>query len=75
MRISTLLSYAGGFKDAVTEIAELEKAGLKSSVVPEAYSFEMPPAQWVTSPARTKTVTIASGIFTYLFSNTFRYWP
>ena len=61
MRISTLLSYAGGFKDAVTEIAELEKAGLNLVWVPEAYSFDAPSAMGYIA-ARTKTVTIASGI-------------
>ena len=44
MRISTLLSYAGGFKEAVAEVAELEKAGLDVVWVPEAYSFDAPSA-------------------------------
>jgi F420-dependent oxidoreductase-like protein len=61
MRISTLLSYAGGFKEAVTEIVELEKAGLDVVWVPEAYSFDAPSAMGYLA-ARTERVTIASGI-------------
>ena len=44
MRISMLLSYAGGFKEAVAEVQELEKAGLDVVWVPEAYSFDAPTA-------------------------------
>ena len=61
MRISTLLSYAGGFKEAVTEVQELEQAGLDVVWVPEAYSFDAPSAMGYVA-AKTKTVTIASGI-------------
>ncbi len=61
MRISTLLSYAGGFKEAVAEVAELEKAGLDVVWVPEAYSFDAPSAMGYLA-AKTERVTIASGI-------------
>lgn len=61
MRISTLLSYAGGFKDAVREIQILEKAGLDVVWVPEAYSFDAPSAMGYIA-ANTERVTIASGI-------------
>lgn len=61
MRISTLLSYAGGFREAVDEIVELEKAGLDVVWVPEAYSFDAPSAMGYLA-ARTERVTIASGI-------------
>jgi len=61
MRISTLLSYAGGFKEAVAEVAELEKAGLDVVWVPEAYSFDAPSAMGYIA-SRTERVTIASGI-------------
>lgn len=61
MRISTLLSYAGGFKEAVAEVAELEKAGLDVVWVPEAYSFDAPSAMGYIA-SRTQSVTIASGI-------------
>ncbi|GIR64021.1 MAG: hypothetical protein CM15mP68_6870 [Pseudomonadota bacterium] len=47
MRIATLLSYAGGFKQAVAEVQELEKAGLDVVWVPEAYS-SMRQVPWVT---------------------------
>lgn len=61
MRISMLLSYAGGFKEAVSEVAELEKAGLDVIWVPEAYSFDAPSAMGYLA-ANTERVTIASGI-------------
>ena len=61
MQIATLLSYAGGFKEAVEEIVGLEKAGLDVVWVPEAYSFDAPTAMGYLA-ARTETVTIASGI-------------
>ena len=61
MRISTLLSYAGGFKEAVREIQILEKAGLDVVWVPEAYSFDAPSAMGYIA-ANTERVTIASGI-------------
>lgn len=61
MRISTLLSYAGGFKQAVDEVRNLESAGLDMVWVPEAYSFDAPSAMGYLA-ARTERVTIASGI-------------
>jgi len=61
MRISTLLSYAGGFKEAVEEVKALEKAGLDVVWVPEAYSFDAPSAMGYLA-AETSRVTIASGI-------------
>ncbi len=61
MRISSLLSYAGGFKEAVEEIQTLEKAGLDVVWVPEAYSFDAPSAMGYLA-AHTDKVTIASGI-------------
>lgn len=61
MRISTLLSYAGGFKEAVAEVQALEKAGLDVVWVPEAYSFDAPSAMGYLA-AKTERVTIASGI-------------
>src|ERR1700691_3954199 len=42
MKITTNLGYAGGFKRAVAEIAELEKAGLDLVWVAEAYGFDSP---------------------------------
>ncbi len=61
MRISTLLSYAGGFKEAVQEVRQLEKVGLDMVWVPEAYSFDAPSAMGYLA-ANTERVTIASGI-------------
>ena len=42
MKISTMLSYAGGFKQAAAEVVELEKAGLDLVWVAEAYGFDSP---------------------------------
>ncbi|HAL42110.1 MAG TPA: LLM class F420-dependent oxidoreductase [Gammaproteobacteria bacterium] len=61
MRISTLMGYAGGFKEAVAEIKSLEQAGLDLVWVPEAYSFDAPTAMGYLA-AETNRVTIASGI-------------
>ena len=61
MRISMLLSYAGGFREAVEEVKALEKAGLDVVWVPEAYSFDAPSAMGYLA-ANTERVTIASGI-------------
>jgi F420-dependent oxidoreductase-like protein len=61
MRISMLLSYASGFKEAVREVQVLEKAGLDVVWVPEAYSFDAPSAMGYLA-ANTERVTIASGI-------------
>ncbi len=61
MRISTLLSYSSGMKEAVKEVQELEKAGLDMVWVPEAYSFDAPSAMGYIA-AKTERVTIASGI-------------
>src|SRR3954451_19980168 len=40
MRLSMNMSYAGGFKESVQQIADLERAGLDIVWVPEAYSFD-----------------------------------
>ena len=61
MQISTLINYAGGFKDAVDEIKQLESAGLDMVWVPEAYSFDAPSAMGYLA-ANTERVKIASGI-------------
>ncbi len=42
MKISTMLSYSGGFKQAAREVAEMEKAGLDLVWVAEAYGFDSP---------------------------------
>src|SRR6201995_3705538 len=40
MRIGMFLSYAGGFAETVTDLADYERAGLDIVFVPEAYSFD-----------------------------------
>ncbi len=42
MKISTMLSYAGGFKQAARDVAEMETAGLDLVWVAEAYGFDSP---------------------------------
>ena len=42
MQISTMLSYAGGFRESATQVVELEKAGLDVVWVAEAYGFDGP---------------------------------
>jgi F420-dependent oxidoreductase-like protein len=61
MRLSMQLSYAGGFKEAVDQVAALEKAGLDMVWVAEAYGYDAPSLMGYLA-ARTETVEIASGI-------------
>ena len=61
MQISTLINYAGGFKDAVDEIKQLESAGIDKVWVHEAYYFDAPSAMGYLA-ANTYRVKIASGI-------------
>ena len=42
MKITTNMGYAGGFKRAVAEVVEMEKAGLDLVWVAEAYGFDSP---------------------------------
>ena len=42
MKISTMLSYAGGFRQAAAQVAEMEKAGLDLVWVAEAYGIDSP---------------------------------
>jgi F420-dependent oxidoreductase-like protein len=42
MKITTMLSYAGGFRQAAAEVAELEQAGLDLVWVAEAYGLDSP---------------------------------
>ena len=68
MKLSTQLNYAGGFKEAVDQVAELEKVGLDIVWVAEAYSFDAVSSMGYLA-ARTNTVQIASGILP-LYSRT-----
>ena len=61
MRISSQLSYAGGFKESVDGLVALEKAGLDVVWVAEAYGFDGVSLMGYIA-ARTSTVQIGSGI-------------
>src|SRR6201991_1121828 len=68
MRIGMSLSYAGGFAETVTDLADYERAGLDIVFVPEAYSFDAV-SQLGFLAAKTQRVQLASGIF-QLYSRT-----
>ena len=40
MKLSTMMSYAGGFKASARQVSEMEKAGLDLVWVAEAYGFD-----------------------------------
>jgi F420-dependent oxidoreductase-like protein len=61
VKISTQLGYSGGFHETVTEVQELEKAGLDLVWVAEAYGFDGVSLMGYLA-AKTETVRIASGI-------------
>ena len=61
MKISTMLSYAGGFREAAAEVVEMEKAGLDLVWVAEAYGFDSPSLMGYLA-ALTETVEIGSAI-------------
>src|SRR5690242_16331683 len=68
MRIGMFLSYAGGFAETVTDLADYERAGLDIVFVPEAYSFDAV-SQLGFIAAKTERVQLASGIL-QLYSRT-----
>ena len=61
MKISTMLSYAGGFKQAARQVSEMEKAGLDLVWVAEAYGFDGPSLMGYLA-ALTETVEIGAAI-------------
>ena len=61
MRISMPLQYAGDPKASVDQVVELEKAGLDTVWVAEAYGFDAPTLMGYIA-ARTETVNIGSAI-------------
>jgi F420-dependent oxidoreductase-like protein len=61
MRISTFLSYAGGFQRAADQVADLERAGLDLVWVAEAYGFDGPSFMGYLA-AKTTRVEIGSAI-------------
>ena len=61
MKLSMTVAYAGGFKESVARVVELEKAGLDMVWVPEAYSFDAI-SQIGYLAARTERIEIGTGI-------------
>jgi F420-dependent oxidoreductase-like protein len=61
MRTGIFLSYAGGFRDTVEQVVELEKRGVGIVLVPEAYSFDAV-SQLGYLAAKTSTIELGSGV-------------
>jgi F420-dependent oxidoreductase-like protein len=61
MKLSMGINYAGGFKEAVDRVVELEKVGLDQVWIAEAYSFDAI-SQVGYLAAKTNRVEIATGI-------------
>src|SRR6516162_5735087 len=61
MQISTMLSYAGGFRESANQVVELEKAGLDVVWIAEAYGFDGPSMMGYLA-ALTERVQIGSAI-------------
>ena len=61
MRTGIFLSYAGGFRDTVEQVVELEKHGVGIVLVPEAYSFDAV-SQLGYLAAKTSTIELGSGV-------------
>jgi F420-dependent oxidoreductase-like protein len=61
MKLSMMINYAGGFKEAVQRVVELEMAGLDQVWVAEAYSYDAI-SQVGYLAAKTERVEIGTGI-------------
>ena len=61
MKLSMMINYSGGFKEAVQRVVELEKAGLDQVWIAEAYSFDAI-SQVGFLAAKTERVEIGTGI-------------
>lgn len=61
MKLSMMINYAGGFKEAVQRVVDLEKAGLDQVWIAEAYSFDAI-SQVGYLAAKTERVEIGTGI-------------
>ena len=61
MRTGIFLSYAGGFKQAVEQVVELEKVGVDIALVAEAYSYDAI-SQLGYMAAKTTTIELGSGV-------------
>jgi F420-dependent oxidoreductase-like protein len=62
MRIGLTLNYAGGFKDAVDQVVELEQVGADIVLVAEAYSYDAV-SQLGYLAAKTSRIELGSGVF------------
>ncbi|CAM3099090.1 LLM class F420-dependent oxidoreductase [Mycobacterium intermedium] len=62
MRIGVALGYAGGFKEAVAQVVELEKSGIEVAAVAEAYAFDGV-SQLGYLAAKTSSVDLLSAVF------------
>lgn len=61
MRTGIFLSYAGGFREAVEDVVELEKVGVDIALVAEAYSFDAV-SQLGYLAAKTSRMELGSGV-------------
>lgn len=61
MKIATMLSYSGGFNEAVADVVEMERAGLDLVWVAEAYGFDSPSLMGYLA-AQTERVEIGAAI-------------
>jgi F420-dependent oxidoreductase-like protein len=61
MRTGIFLSYAGGFREAVEDVVELEKVGVDIALVAEAYSFDAV-SQLGYLAAKTSRIELGSGV-------------
>jgi F420-dependent oxidoreductase-like protein len=61
MRTGIFLSYAGGFREAVDDVVELEKIGVDIALVAEAYSFDAI-SQLGYLAAKTSRIELGSGV-------------
>lgn len=61
MRTGIFLPYAGGFRESVEQVVELEKRGVGIVLVPEAYSFDAV-SQLGYLAAKTSTIELGTGV-------------
>jgi F420-dependent oxidoreductase-like protein len=61
MRTGIFLSYAGGFREAVDEVVELERLGVDIALVAEAYSYDAI-SQLGYLAAKTSTIELGTGV-------------
>ena len=61
MRTGIFLGYAGGFKEAVEDVVELEKVGIDIALVAEAYSYDAI-SQLGFLAARTSRIELGTGV-------------